>query len=318
MLRVLPFSLVVLTAISFMFCSITIALTFLNLEMTWANFVAGALTAFYHLLVVVLAWFRMSRRKHHHAGTDDIQVKIKSERGVPPSLASLESKFDDDHAMVPYPIVVITFGAIIIAVWIIAFGMTIDVAVKGFHSTLASGLSNSKHIDRTGLLGSSFVIAVEVATMIVFVWCCVKGQRQSSDRERDLLEDNLFYSTSPKLGRFDTLKSLRRTLSMRSTRSNGQAGRSNFVTAIEPPLPPAPVVLPFPTHLSMAGRGASPGEMVTPRVPSMRAAPAKILPSIPEDSPPLKPLRRTQDSMPRFVSELVKEGSGPRLPKFGQ
>ncbi|KAJ3565972.1 hypothetical protein NP233_g7298 [Leucocoprinus birnbaumii] len=317
MLRILPFPLVLLTAISFAFCSINIALAFLNLELVWANFLAGALTALYHVLVIVLAWFRMSRRKRDSTdsvGTSPIiysekdvlgsisdSVKVGSKRSTPPpALPSLNTALDnlgsDYDIVVPYPVVIITLGSIIVAVWIIAFGITVDIAVKGFDSALASGMPISQHIDRTGLVGSSIVLVVEMVTMMAFVWFCVRGLKRTSDKERDLMEDKWFFPNTPKLERSGTWKSLRRSFSRRSVRSskqNWQRPRS-----VEPPLPPAPVLLSPPTQTTIPGRDVSPWTMVTPKVPSTRTPSIVVLPPIAEVSPPLEPLRRPRDSLP--------------------
>lgn len=97
--------------------------------------------------------------------------------------------------MVPYPLAITTIGVFVFSVWIIAFGITTGIAVKGFNSSLGSELSLD--LDHTALVASSLIVAAETATIALFIWCCIKGQKRSDDQERDKLEEKIFYPTTP-------------------------------------------------------------------------------------------------------------------------
>lgn len=187
---ILPFPIIVTTTISITFCLVILALTFLNLDLVWPNLIAAGSTAAYHFLVILLAWYRMYRNRT--TAKPQLNNSLPNTHG--PLLPSM-SMDPEDHAFVPYPTLIITLGLIIFAVWVIIFGMAIDIVVKGMDSTLVS--ERPSHFDHTGLVANVLVIAVETTTIVLFVVCCVKGQKKSNDVERDELEDKWFYPATP-------------------------------------------------------------------------------------------------------------------------
>ncbi len=174
----LPFSIVVLTGISLILCAVTVALAFLNLNMVWVNLVSGAATAFYHLIIIILAWYRLHRKRT--------------------KLVAVATMSVDTEDVIPHPTAIITFGLIILSVWIIATGITADIAVKGNDSTLAPSLPSQ--IDQAGLIASDLVNGVEAIILAFFIWCCLKRQRKSDEQERDKAEEKIFNPATPVVG----------------------------------------------------------------------------------------------------------------------
>ncbi|KAF9445858.1 hypothetical protein P691DRAFT_777280 [Macrolepiota fuliginosa MF-IS2] len=266
---ILPLSLVVLTSISLAFCIIIMGLSFFNLDLIWVNLVAGAATALYHLLVIVLAWYRTHKNNHTRVSSPTVVTALVSEA----------------RATVPYPIASIAFGILVFSLWIIAFSMTTDIAIKGRDSMLIS--SQKSPLDHNALIGSSLAISAEIVTIALFIWYCSRGQMKTNSQERDVIEERLFYPASPSLSRAGTLRSL---YSARSAHS-GRERRGKT------PPPPLPSLNPLPPVPSITRQNLSPWENITPVIPPTpiekpRTIKLSLEQEHPNISPPITPLRK--------------------------
>lgn len=133
----------------------------------------------YHLFIIILVWRGMHRKR----------IKLDTTPTI--------SMAPEDYTVIPHSTAITAFGLIILSVWTIAIGITIDIVVEGVDNDSSLTPSSPYQIDRAASVASALVNGVEAVLIVFFIWRFLKRQKKTDEHERDKLEENIFNPVTP-------------------------------------------------------------------------------------------------------------------------